>query len=474
MAPIPNPAPAPPPATDISSLRKQYLYANQHRELILVLVCIGVAVVLPFLRSRTPEFLLLTLAVWTLFTLLLPLLALRLRLYSSLLALIWMQLFLELQFITLLYMTDGLHPGIALYFFTLIFAFFSLPERLAYLLTGVALADYLALIWLTRSAHPAALSDFGLIFRICVLLVAAFSLGRMTRLLRQQGLALARNRLDLARAGRRLAEQQHALEEQFRIRTRDLNAANIQLRHSHQELLRLYDLQGSFVASLSHEVCTPLTAVRSFAELLANEPPPPARREFLAIIQNESRRLEQLILDLLELARLQTGRMLLNRKSLHLDELVLTAADELRVAAAHSGVELRLELRETALPTIVGDERRLLLVLTRLLQNALKYTAGAPVRIGTGLRANELLCWVADGGPTLTAEERENLFNRFYQIRESLQPKPRGGGLDLALCHEIMGRHGGRIWVESPPKGGNCFVCAFPLAELPASAPPGE
>ncbi len=463
-------APAP---TALEALRQQYLYANQHRRLILTLLCGGSAIYFSLTANPARFAALEVLAGWTLTATLLPAVSSRLRNEHQLLALIWAQLFFELGFITrLLRVAGGPHPPVALYFFTLFFAFLVLPPRRAGWLSACALAEYLGLVWLNSRLRPPAPAYPHLIFEIGILLLLAYSFSRMAKLLRLRARALTASHRALERVRRDLVRHQHQLEELVRERTRELGAAHAELRRQHRELLRLHRLQGDFVANISHDMCTPLTSIRSYTDLLRSDPaePPDTQREFLGIIHDESLRLEQLILDLLELAHIQAGRSMLRLQPLRLDELALSAAAEMREAAKREGVELRLELSDHFLPRLLGDERRLLQVLIRLLQNALKFARrGTTVRLGAGRADNELRLWVCDAGPGIPPEEREKIFERFYQVADPRHPKPRGAGLGLALCHEIVTRHGGRIWVECPAEGGSRFVCGFPM-EQPSPA----
>lgn len=466
--------PAPDAAGSFGALRQQYLYANQHRELILVLGCLALSIYDVFGERHPPRLLLTLLVLWPALNLSLPYAGRRLEQYRHLLWLIWAQLFLEMLIITgILYLAGAQHPGIALYFFTLVYAYLVLPRNQAHLLAGCALLDYAALTWSLSSWLPPSKPLYpGIAYELAALLLVVFSISRMANLLRLRAKALVSSNRDLARTSYKLELFQRGLQALVSRRTADLARANHELQRHHEELLKLYKLQARFVGNISHEMCTPLTSIRAYTELLQSEPPePPAmQRKFVEIIQGESLRLELLILDLLELAGMQAGLTIMQQKQVRLEEVVLNAAEQMRSSAARAQTELQVELRDENLPPLTGDEKRLLQVLIRLLRNALQFAPGGQVRLGAGIERGELRCWVTDSGPGIAVAEREKIFDRFYQISEEQQPKPRGAGLGLSICREIIERHGGRIWVEDSAPAGSRFVCAFPLPAKAAQA----
>ena len=216
-------------------------------------------------------------------------------------------------------------------------------------------------------------------------------------------------------------------------------------------LERSRGLERQFLLSVSHDLRTPLTSIRGFAEALAEErTPDPAHAA--NVILTESRRLERLVQDLLELARLDARRFSLDMRATDVAEVVGDTAEGFRPAADREGVTLRVDT-EAAAPA-AADPDRLAQVVANLVENALKYARSA-IAVGTGPHGTGL--WVEDDGPGIGDDDLPHVFEPFYQSHRAAS-RDVGTGLGLAIVHELVEAMGGDVRAESPPAGGTRVV----------------
>jgi Na+/proline symporter/nitrogen-specific signal transduction histidine kinase len=253
---------------------------------------------------------------------------------------------------------------------------------------------------------------------------------------------------------RRLEEKSHELE----TATAELRAANERLK----ELDRLKD---DFVSTVSHELRTPLTSIRSFSEILHNNPDldPEKRREFLAIVVKESERLTRLINQMLDLSKIESGKPDWQLTDVDLAEVAREAAAATSQLFEDKSVRLDLRLPEAA-PPVAADRDRLMQVTVNLLSNAVKFCPRADGRVTLTLVSDpaDVILTVADNGPGIAPAHHETVFEPFRQVGDTLTAKPEGTGLGLAICRMIVDHHGGRIWVESDPGKGAIFRVRLP------------
>jgi PAS domain S-box-containing protein len=225
-----------------------------------------------------------------------------------------------------------------------------------------------------------------------------------------------------------------------------------------QEAIRLRD---DFLSIAAHELKTPLTPLKLHLQALrqhasTGQPLQPAR---LDKALSQVNRLSGLINDLLDVARIEAGRLELERGPLLLPELVCEVVADFRpVCPRH-----RFECQKPVEPLVIlGDRGRLAQVLTNLLENAVKYSPqGGAVRITVERRGSEAVIAVADSGIGIPADQQEHLFERFFRARNAPISGFGGLGLGLYICRDIVQRHGGRIWVESEVEHGSTFYVAL-------------
>lgn len=254
-------------------------------------------------------------------------------------------------------------------------------------------------------------------------------------------------------------------------KSQELVAVSDELRSANEQLRELDRLKDEFVAMVSHELRTPLTSIRAFAEILrdSDQLPDEKRQHFLGVIVHESQRLSRLIEEILDLARLESGRLTLHPVTLDLAALARQSIDA--VARLHEDRGITLDISLAADPAmVVGDQDRLEQVIINLLDNASKFAdrQQPQVRLALYRHRNHFRLSVEDNGPGISADERERVFEKFHQIQQSGETprgRPKGSGLGLPISRGIIAHLGGRLWVEDAKTlGGACLTLELPAA----------
>ena len=237
--------------------------------------------------------------------------------------------------------------------------------------------------------------------------------------------------------------------------------------HDVTELRRLERVRQDFVANVSHEFKTPLTAIQGFAETLlagALEDPHNNRR-FLEIIRDHATRLAGLTDDLLKLARIEAGKLELEFVPVGILELVEACAETALLKASRKQIAFETDV-PSGLPAVRGDGSLLREVLQNLLDNAIQYTpAGGCIRVTGTANAREAVIAVSDTGIGIPLADQERIFERFYRVDAARSREAGGTGLGLSIAKHIVEAHGGRLWVESEVGHGSKFSFSVSLAD---------
>ena len=239
-----------------------------------------------------------------------------------------------------------------------------------------------------------------------------------------------------------------------------LNALAQQLQEKIAALERLDATRKEFVANVSHELRTPLTIIQGYTEAILDgmAEDEARRREYLQNIQEEVVRLRRLVDDLLDLRRLEAGRVTLKREPLDVAALLAQVVERFQNLAGERGVRLELSLR-SPLPKITGDGDRLAQVFINLLDNALRVTpAGGRVEVTAREAGGAVEVAVEDSGPGIPPHEVPLIWERFYKGDPSRRRDGGGSGLGLAIARQIVELHGGEIYVDGRPGKGARFV----------------
>ncbi|GAA2301584.1 ATP-binding protein [Glycomyces scopariae] len=244
------------------------------------------------------------------------------------------------------------------------------------------------------------------------------------------------------------------------------------------ELHRVERVRRDFVANISHELKTPVGAMQILSEALkdAAEDPDAAAR-FADRIRSESKRMNHLVTDLLELSRLQGAEKLPDPEPVEVDRIVMEAFDQTRIAAEEKGIELRLTGVEDT--EVLGNEPQLVTAVKNLVGNAISYSPEhTAVEVETSvtspnghLAGVKMVCIaVRDQGIGIPAEELDRIFERFYRVDAARSRATGGTGLGLAIVKHVAVNHGGRVEVSSMPDAGSVFTLMLPARSLPSDA----
>jgi len=245
-----------------------------------------------------------------------------------------------------------------------------------------------------------------------------------------------------------------------------------ELRHVNEELARLDKLKDDFMSSVTHELRTPLTSIRALAELMRDDPDmePEQRQQFLSIIVGEGERLSRLVNQVLDMAKIESGRAEWRSADVDLRALIEHAAVTTVELFRERGADLVLDLPDSV-PMLRADPDRLLQVMLNLLSNAAKFVPASGGRVEVRLRADAdaVRVEVQDNGPGVPPAQQALVFEKFRQGGDAGN-RPQGTGLGLPISREIVEHFGGRMWLRSEPGQGACFGFELPW-QHPLTAP---
>ncbi len=258
-------------------------------------------------------------------------------------------------------------------------------------------------------------------------------------------------------------EYSHRLEQ----KSRELEATSAELRRANEQLKELDRLKDDFLSTVSHELRTPLTSIRALGEILLDNPEIDIeqRRQFFGVIVNESERLTRLINQILDLAKMEAGRMEWRMADVDPKDVIDRAIAATRSLFSEHDIELEVKLSKS-LPLVHADPDRLIQVLVNLLSNAVKFCQcdDPKVVVHAAVIKGNVVVRVSDNGPGIPASAHRLIFEKFQQAGDAASDRPKGTGLGLPICRQIVGHFGGKIWVESAPGDGATFAYTVPIA----------
>ena len=251
-----------------------------------------------------------------------------------------------------------------------------------------------------------------------------------------------------------------------------LGGVVLALRTASREM-KLSQMKSDFVSNVSHELRTPLASIRVFGEFLrlGRVEDGAKMREYGEYIETESRRLTQLINNLLDFARIESGRKSYRFEPADLEALVRETLHSFEVRLRQSGFRVVYQGPAAPLPALRLDPAAITHSLANLLDNAVKYSGdGRDVAVALARRGDELRLSVRDWGVGVPRDEQEKIFDRFHRVSTGLVHDVKGSGLGLAIVRHVLDAHGGRVEVESRPGQGSTFTLVLPLAALAVEA----
>ena len=276
--------------------------------------------------------------------------------------------------------------------------------------------------------------------------------------------------LDNAAAYRQINEQEHDIRRLFEEAQRARAAAE-----------EADAAKSAFLSTVSHELRTPLTSVLGFAKIIKKrlddrifplvqsddrrvQQAVQQVKDNLQIVVGEGERLTKLIDDVLDLAKIEAGKLEWNMGPVTVQEVIDHATAATASLLEPKGLRLVKDVDPT-LPVITGDRDRLIQVVINLISNAVKFTDAGTITCRAVRQADLVVVSVIDTGVGIAAADQLKVFERFKQVGDTLTDKPKGTGLGLPICREIVEHHGGRVWVESEPGKGSTFSFSLPLAD---------
>jgi Na+/proline symporter/signal transduction histidine kinase len=258
-----------------------------------------------------------------------------------------------------------------------------------------------------------------------------------------------------------------AYSRELERKSHELEAASAELRAANRRLRELDHMKDDFVSTVTHELRTPLTSMRAFAEILLDNPelPQPQRERFLHIVVDEIERLSRLITQVLDLSKIESGRVEWDISEVNLAEVVEESATATAQLLADRKAKLQVSV-PNELPSVPADRDRVKQVLLNLLSNAAKFCDDQRGRVAVELAVEDgaVRVDVRDNGPGIEPEDQEVIFDRFRQGGQMMTERPPGTGLGLPISREIIRQLGGELWVESAPGEGSTFSFVLPRA----------
>ena len=269
--------------------------------------------------------------------------------------------------------------------------------------------------------------------------------------------AIIRDVAERTRAERQIRELHLRLTAEMRAKNQELQLRN-------REIERANRLKTEFVASISHELRTPLHTIIGFSELMAEELEGPLnekQKRFMDYIHKDALHLLELINDVLDLSRIEAGRLDIRLETFNLSEAIDEALATIRPQAVAKSIQLGASV--PAGVSLDADRLRFKQILYNLLSNAVKFTPeGGTIHIDAIARDSLVEVSVSDTGIGIPLEEQAAIFDQFHQVGSTTRGVREGTGLGLAITKQLVEAHGGRIWLESEPGRGSRFYFTIP------------
>ncbi|MFA5115453.1 MAG: GAF domain-containing sensor histidine kinase [Candidatus Omnitrophota bacterium] len=267
--------------------------------------------------------------------------------------------------------------------------------------------------------------------------------------------------LENARLFEKAWTTQQSLEKNVEERTHELTVALNEVR-------KVSKRKTDFISSVSHELRTPLTSVKGYASILLEEKLgklPTAAKERLEKINHHSDELVHMVNDLLDIARIESGKTVMKIEGQNLNEIIATVSDLIMIQCKNKNIELKTDIQKN-LPQVMADRNQLERVFINLLGNAVKFTPEKG-KISLKAKGNDeaVEVAIADSGIGMPPDALTHLFEEFYRVDNAVNQQVKGTGLGLSLVKHIVEAHKGKIWVESAVGRGSTFYFTLPIKQ---------
>lgn len=309
-------------------------------------------------------------------------------------------------------------------------------------------------------------------------LISNDEIGELSQSFDHMAQELERNRAELEDLNRnleqRVAEKTENLTKAYQrlqLSNKNLAIVNRELEEANRKLQELDRLKSDFISIVSHELRTPLTSIKAFAELIIMKPhmPDERRLRLLKIINSETDRLARLINDMLDLTKIESGKMSWHISRLSIEDVIHTSVAGIQPLADAKGLHVSTNI-EPYMPQIRGDRDRLIQVMTNIISNSIKFTPqGGSIRINARLERTprpQILVEISDTGVGIPKEELGSIFDKFRRTGDLLTSSAEGSGLGLSISRLIVEHHGGDIWANSDLGYGSTFTFTLPLDKI--------
>ncbi len=306
-------------------------------------------------------------------------------------------------------------------------------------------------------------------------LISNDEIGVLSESFDKMAMKLEKNRDELEDLNRnlefRVAEKTENLTkayERLQFSNQNLAVANRDLETANRKLKELDKVKSDFISTVSHELRTPLTSIKAFAELILMKPKMPAekRNKQLRIINAETDRLARLINDILDLTKIEAGKLSWHMSTVSLNEIITTSVSGIQSLVDNKSLILSVKVSDK-LPLLFGDRDRIIQVFTNILSNAIKFTPqGGKIEITAHheqFPQSRISVAISDTGVGIPLEDQELIFEKFRRSDDALTNNSQGTGLGLTISRQIVEYHGGEIWVKSKPSQGSTFTFTLPL-----------
>ena len=357
--------------------------------------------------------------------------------------------FALLGLIPFLFFTGGVASPVRLLYYpimVLLIAVFSSKTLLQASLTFILV--YCLIPFVRGNEYPV----YEVAINVFSFLLMAIAAGRIADMLQNERDSL-----------RKTTDTFHGVTNTLNLQITNLQSKIDSVSETYNRLKELSENRIRFISGVSHEIRTPLSSIRSFSEILLNydDIDEETRREFLNIINVESERLTELTNEILDLVRLESGKIQWQMDRVDMADIIESAVTTMLPLTKQKNLSIETEITKNHF-FIRGDKNRLFQVLLNLLSNALKFTSQGKITVGIEDFDDEMKISISDTGEGIYPEEKDKIFEEFYRIGDNLEGRPKGSGIGLSIAKKIIEAHEGRIWVESQLGKGSTFFFTLP------------